>query len=514
MSEFLLQYKRPDPVTWVYLSSFLTIGLFFAFHRFWSLRNLDLILLILLAPGLLLVHDGRRQRMLENENAVAAAKKLEAETLKPDEQTTPSEATATDDANETKATVDSSAVDESAAGDSDAERTETPRPTPDPEVIMASIQVQALGYVWLLSIEFLILMRLIFDSQLVRRPLLDPNLTSGGMMFLSVWLFLFMMANVLTSTPRLQLENGPQLGPGYSLMKMLPAIPTRPAEAAILGLQTENSEEAKPTHVVVAKVLAISAHLAILIGIISIGYRHFNHPQAGIGCALLYLLMPYTAQMTGRVDHALPAALLIWAILCYRRPYFAGLFLGATGGLVYYPMFLLPLWLSFYWQRGVGRFALGALTSLSLMIGLLVINRAFASDGADGLAMPDSLGQSLVRMFGLMMPPMENLSGIWGLGWEPMYRLPILVAFLILSGFLAIWPAQKNLGTLIGCTGAVMVGAQFWHAYGGGLYIAWFLPLLLLTIFRPNLEDRVALKVIDGGRRTAAQRPRVAVDAA
>jgi hypothetical protein len=47
----------------------------------------------------------------------------------------------------------------------------------------------------------------------------------------------------------------------------------------------------------------------------------------------------------------------------------------------------------------------------------------------------------------------------------------------------------------------MMVGAQFWHAYGGGLYIAWFLPLLLLTIFRPNLEDRVALKVIDGGRR-------------
>ena len=43
-----------------------------------------------------------------------------------------------------------------------------------------------------------------------------------------------------------------------------------------------------------------------------------------------------------------------------------------------------------------------------------------------------------------------------------------------------------------------MVAAQFWHGYGGGLYIAWFLPLLLLTIFRPNLEDRVALKVIGG----------------
>ena len=60
----------------------------------------------------------------------------------------------------------------------------------------------------------------------------------------------------------------------------------------------------------------------------------------------------------------------------------------------------------------------------------------------------------------------------------------------------------------------MMVGAQFWHAYGGGLYIAWFLPLLLLTIFRPNLEDRVALKVVDGGRVSVPSRSRVTADAA
>ena len=58
MSEFLLNYKRVDPTTWVYLSSLLSLGLFFKFNRFWSVRNLDLILLILLAPGLLLVHYG------------------------------------------------------------------------------------------------------------------------------------------------------------------------------------------------------------------------------------------------------------------------------------------------------------------------------------------------------------------------------------------------------------------------------------------------------------------------
>src|SRR3954469_7375720 len=57
MSEFLFQYEKVNPISWAYLSSLLTIGLFFKFNRFWSVRNLDLVLLILLAPGLLMVKE-------------------------------------------------------------------------------------------------------------------------------------------------------------------------------------------------------------------------------------------------------------------------------------------------------------------------------------------------------------------------------------------------------------------------------------------------------------------------
>src|SRR6185369_3097093 len=60
MSEFLFQYEKVNPISWAYLSSLLMIALFFKFNRFWSVRNLDLILLILLAPGLLVVQAGRR----------------------------------------------------------------------------------------------------------------------------------------------------------------------------------------------------------------------------------------------------------------------------------------------------------------------------------------------------------------------------------------------------------------------------------------------------------------------
>jgi hypothetical protein len=37
---------------------------------------------------------------------------------------------------------------------------------------------------------------------------------------------------------------------------------------------------------------------------------------------------------------------------------------------------------------------------------------------------------------------------------------------------------------------AVLIGTQFWYADQGGIYVLWYLPLFLLMVFRPNLEDR------------------------
>ncbi|MCA9204141.1 MAG: hypothetical protein KDA59_13890, partial [Planctomycetales bacterium] len=71
MSQLLFEYERIAPTTWAYLSSLLMIGLFFMFNRIWSVRNLDLVLLAMLSPGLLLVYDGR-QRFHTAEAANAA----------------------------------------------------------------------------------------------------------------------------------------------------------------------------------------------------------------------------------------------------------------------------------------------------------------------------------------------------------------------------------------------------------------------------------------------------------
>jgi hypothetical protein len=41
---------------------------------------------------------------------------------------------------------------------------------------------------------------------------------------------------------------------------------------------------------------------------------------------------------------------------------------------------------------------------------------------------------------------------------------------------------------VLALTAAVLIGIQFWYADQGGVYILWYLPLLLLLVFRPNLS--------------------------
>lgn len=657
----MIYYRKVDPTTWAYLSSLLMIGLFFKFNRFWSVRNLDLVLLILLAPGLLMVHLGRQQR-----HAAAAADKISAainsgqlssgqitssddanpaplaiSTVDPSLVSSPYRATSPDQSpsaalgdtispaagestdftapgagdathagGEQKLTVPSipqslgsglltaddvpnlpeevsetrtgespasalspanvtdaveppsteslppklvtqkpvttdSAVGESAATSStivDAPQaasaglesgalpagalgqqastasviplesdgsTLTPddeQPTKQRTAKAKGRAMEYFGYIWLFSVLLVLLIRLLLDPTMVRRPLLEPNLTSGGLLFIGCALFLFLMANVIASplTPdELRGARGAEAlltrhdtassggqtvedyrrhGPGYSLLHVLPSIATMPFVAP-------SDDRQIVAYAPAAKTMAILAHLAVVAGLVVIGYWHFENIKMGIGAATLYLMLPYTAQMTGHVDHVLPAALLMWAIVLYRRPAVAGILIGLAMGVLYYPLFLLPLWISFYWQRGVGRFLAGVLSSISVIaLSLLFVSEDFAS-----------YFTRLQQMFGLWMPVTRGLDGIWGLGWDPYYRLPVIAACVAMSGGLAIWPAQKNLGTLLSCSAAMMVAVQFWHGYGGGLYLAWFLPLLLLTIFRPNLEDRVALTVLGEG---------------
>jgi len=538
MGEFLLYYQRPQPATWVYLSSFLVMGLFFMFHRLWSMRNLDVALLLMLSPGLMMVYEGRKIRYEQDYNPagqsaaagqttkvasgserivrpVSFRRDADREVDDPEEPLLTSLGSSTQEAlsgNRPVPPSDSVLADsslkpvklvayvghradpwlaralDSAIGNFaiQEEATASEAGTLPVPAAWNPDRLEYYGFVWLLGVSVLLLVRLLLDTTLVRRPLLEPNLSSGGLTFIGVSLFLFLMANVVTSTVEEQRNQGPKLGPGYALLNSLPDIQTT-ADMARPNPNGESEQRQSRVRSAIAKGISITANLAIVLGIVAVGYWHFDDTKMGIGAATLYLLLPYTAQMTGRIDHVLPGAMLVWAILLYRVPLVSGGFVGLAAGLTYYPLFLLPLWLSFYWPRGVRRFLAGFLTTILFLATLL-----FWGSGDGSL-------EQLQHMFGLLAPAMQDLQGVWGLGWYPSFRLPVLVAFCILSFSFVWWPAQKNLATLMSGSAAIMVAAQFWHGFGGGLYMAWFLPLVLLTIFRPNLDDRVALEVVGTG---------------
>jgi hypothetical protein len=431
MSEVLFHYYGVNPTSWFYLSSLLSIALFFKFNRLLSVRNLDVLLIILLAPGLLAVEFGLRR----------------------------------------------------ASGDA-----------------------LGVGFIWLFAVSLLFLLRMLFDSTMVRRPMLEPNLTSGGLGFLGAALLVFLLANVITKRPQTEdvdtaataerIRSGTagvdkdrlaKQGPGYPLLFLLPQIPTQRLFAPDPATDPMDVASHRAVHETTARIMAIVSQLAIVSGMVFVAWRHFENVRLGIAAAVLYLLLPYTATMTGRVDHALPGALVVWAVAAYRRPIIAGGLIGLAIGTIYYPVFLLPLWCSFYWERGVRRFAAGVAAALMT----LVVALWFTSPDAGVF-----LGQ-LRQMFGWILPSAVSVEGFWALPFtDAVYRLPVLALFIALMTTLAIWPAPKNLGTLMSCTAAVLLGCQFWKAHNGGLFMAWYLPLLLLVVFRPNLENRLAVLVL------------------
>ncbi|MBM4057895.1 MAG: hypothetical protein FJ275_06620, partial [Planctomycetes bacterium] len=117
MSDVLFHYYRVNPTTWFYLSSLLTVALFFKFSRVFSIRNVDLAALILLAPGLLAREYGEFR-------------------------------------------------------DSDATR--------------------QLGYVWIFAVSAFLMVRMLLDTLMERRPLLESNLSPGGLVFLGGSLLVFL----------------------------------------------------------------------------------------------------------------------------------------------------------------------------------------------------------------------------------------------------------------------------------------------------------------------------------
>ncbi len=422
MEEILRGYHVNAP-TWFYLSLLLILAVFFKFGRLWSVRNLDLALLLSLAPGLLIVKS-----------------------------------------------------------------TETG---------------STLGYCWLFAVSGMLLFRLLFDWTLTRRPRMEQNLNPAGMAFLCVAAMLFQTTKIVNEAP--------DAGTMKTLLKADDLLKRQDASAEIdvvdAGTVTGPAGRLLATPVVplmggpeiaAARVMAFLSHLAVLFGLIAVGRWHFSDTNLGLAMGTMYLLLPVTAYDVTKVNHLLPAALIVWAVAAHRRPTIAGGLLGLACGTLFFPIFLLPIWMSFYWGRGAMKFTLALVLTGAILLGSLVLTSADSHSFTRQTL--GSIDWSVLKF------QADDGAGFWSL-YNPAYRVPVFATFMVLLVSLSIWPLKKNVETLLANSAAIIVATQFWYPDQGGIYVLWYLPLMLIVTFRPRLanlptearETESKIAVSDGG---------------
>jgi hypothetical protein len=457
LASIFFDFNLPNAATWFYFSLLLAIALFFKFTRLLSVRNLDVLTLFLLVPGLLLLQEAHIL------TAAGAAR---------------------------VATAPFHALSTPIAGVASAGLLIAPEAGAGP----APARLLWFGYLWLLCGSGYLLLRCLADLALVRRPALSPNLNFSGMAWLCAALFVCLVAVAVRNRNAAFESVGKRSVPLDQTQRQAEHLLNPAASRSSDAESTEPRLKPAASNAAfwVERSLAMACHLAIAVGLVIIGWRHFQDVTAGMAAATFYLLLPYTAIHVGQVHHVWPTALLVWAIAAYRFPTLSGLLLGLAAGSVYFPALLFPAWLSFYWLRGAGRFALAFLLTAGACLGVI----GFV------LWMDNQLGRSVQAVLSLpdWQPWKElhfDIEGFWmGVPWA--YRLPVFFAYIIFVATTFLWPSPKTLAHLMALSGAVLIGIQFWFADRGGVYVLWYLPILLLLVFRPNLSDRYAVPIQPG----------------
>lgn len=230
-----------------------------------------------------------------------------------------------------------------------------------------------------------------------------------------------------------------------------------------------------------ASILAILAHAAVVSGLWFVGRNLFGDKSIGLAMATLYLILPCTAYNVGEFNHVLPAALVTWAFVAFRKPVVSGVLLGLASGTLLFPIFLLPIWTTFYGRKRAGKFLLALMSVATVLLASLALTSADSN----------SFYQRVIGTINVPLAALSNQEfspGFWNeADYVSPYRWPVMAAYFIMVIFMTIWPRRRNVEVLLAQSAAAIIGTQLWYTQKGGVYLLWYVPLLLMVIFRPRL---------------------------
>jgi hypothetical protein len=386
------------PEVWLFLTVLSCLVLFFKFGRFWSVRNLDLLLLYAQTPGLV-----RLVGRTESQSFVA--------------------------------------------------------------------------FLWLFAGATIWIFRCFVDLGLTRRPLLEPNMNSGGLaLFMTGLLGLVLVETLILPEPSGMARNpaDPHADQaGRDLAGTVSGSGTERVVGQVLSKAPPASE--------LKRVAAAIGHLGIVVGLVMIGWRNFERPVIGFAMGVCYLILPYSRIALLDSGQLVPASLVVLAVLAYRQPIVSGSLIGVASAWMPAVIAIVPLWTGFYWRRGARRFV--AAVCVLLLTGAIL-----------GWSLPvfaawaQALGSRTLAEAGLLWNSGAPSAGSFWAFVEPAYRLPVLVVYTAVALVCAYWPAGKDLAHMIALSAVLLVGSQFWYLDEGGTHVVLYLPLIILIVFRPNLQ--------------------------
>lgn len=193
------------------------------------------------------------------------------------------------------------------------------------------------------------------------------------------------------------------------------------------------------------------------------------------------------------VSHIVPAAVTLLAFALLPSPAWSGALLAAGIGVLFYPVFMVPAWLGYYWssRERMKRFLVGfTLTSLVIGGGVLALSQPAHGRGLVGTIVYDTIGhQESPEAYG------SSPFGFWGQragvrGWlmtplvadQSMTR-PVVLAFF-LGAALMFFVAQRNTPAQFALiVAAIAMGAELWKIHATATYVTWYYPFLLIGFF-------------------------------
>ncbi|MDG2131606.1 MAG: hypothetical protein P8K08_26655 [Fuerstiella sp.] len=437
--------------TWLLYVTLLLTAVFFRFSRLLTVRNLDMVLLLLLSTALVVSASSKRDD-LANAGAVSPAIPVQTQTVE-ESQTTPLGA------------------------------------------------LNRFSSFVVLALSVILIVRLTFDESLTRRPRLEQNLNQAGLTFLFFPAFTILMTGVFLKDPPVRnidsVKSGVALLQGHESSDVTAAgdqatppatetiIAAGAAKVAELSGQVDSVENRDAsgrtsTEEMIARILVVVAHTTVVVGLMYIGRKHFCSAQLGVSMCCLYLLLPCTAFNVHELSHVVPGACLTWAFAMYRKPAVAGVLLGLACGTLFFAVFLLPLWAVFYGRKGSLRFgiSLGAVAAVVLMT--FALTSATTDSFVSKLVM--TANWTAYRLFDAATPMSESAIG------HVFLRIILAALFFVMFVAMTVIPRKRNLENLLANSTALIVAAQLWYPEDVGSYVLWYLPLLMLVMFRPRLD--------------------------